>query len=191
MSIRGHGAISKAEAGSQLDTQLGNATGALANVDIDADADAAAQDNNPLTRHVVVRIQGSFHDLCLRADKAQWAPTPEAVKAILQQKKFTSLDGSVEAHGDLRSVVLHDMRVEHVKSTFPIAVGARITGVDDNTYTITGEAFSTVILPNSESSVGISLQSDDTSLSYEFARKFPVSCLISFALGPYPISSTL
>ena len=36
------------------------------------------------------------------------------------------------------------MDVQHVKSTFPCSLGARITGVDDKTYSSTGEAFSTV-----------------------------------------------
>ena len=64
-------------------------------------------------------------------------------------------------------MVLHDLQVSHVKSSFPISLGARITGVDDATYTSTGEAFSHVILPNSESSAAKKLQADDVSLAYE------------------------
>lgn len=82
----------------------------------------------------------------------------------VQQKKYTALDGSSEIQGDLKAVVLHSMDVSHVKSTFPISLGARISGVDDSTYTSTGEAFSHVILPNSESSSSKKLQADDVSL---------------------------
>lgn len=57
-----------------------------------------------------------------------------------------------------QAVVLHSMDVSHVKSTFPISLGARISGVDDATYTSTGESFSHVILPNSESSASKKLQ---------------------------------
>tara|TARA_Y100000389_G_scaffold204725_2_gene259219 strand:- start:1704 stop:1958 length:255 start_codon:yes stop_codon:yes gene_type:complete len=46
--------------------------------------------------------------------------------------------------GDLKSVVLHDMKINHVKSTFPMSLGARVTGVDDCTYSSTGEAFSAI-----------------------------------------------
>jgi len=46
--------------------------------------------------------------------------------------------------GDLKSVVLHDMKVTHVKSTFPVALGTRISAVDDCTFSSTGEAFSTI-----------------------------------------------
>ena len=60
-----------------------------------------------------------------------------------------------------------------MKSTFPVALGAKITGVDDKTFASTGEAFSTVLLPNAESTVEKKLQSDDVSLAYEFAKKFP------------------
>jgi len=51
---------------------------------------------------------------------------------------------------------------------FPIAaLGARITGVDDKTYSSTGEAFSTIVLPHSESNANKELQADDVSLAYE------------------------
>merc|ERR1712118_65553 len=65
------------------------------------------------------------------------------------------------------------MKVLHVKSTFPVSLGARITGVDDRTYSSTGESFSMICLPNSESHKEKSLQADDVSLAYEFAKKFP------------------
>ena len=59
------------------------------------------------------------------------------------------------------------MQVVHSKSTFPMSLGAKITGVDDKTYSSTGEAFSTVLLPNSESHTAKKLQADDVSLAYE------------------------
>ena len=40
--------------------------------------------------------------------------------------------------GDLKSVVLHKMSMTAQRSTFPIALGVRITGVDDATYSQTG-----------------------------------------------------
>tara|TARA_B100000287_G_scaffold246053_1_gene231328 strand:- start:480 stop:698 length:219 start_codon:yes stop_codon:yes gene_type:complete len=51
--------------------------------------------------------------------------------------------------------------------------GARITGVDDKTYSSTGESFSTILLPKAESTTIKELQSDDVSLAYEFSKKFP------------------
>jgi hypothetical protein len=45
-----------------------------------------------------------------------------------------------------------------------MSLGARITGVDDKTYSSTGEAFSTILLPNSESNASKELQADDVSL---------------------------
>ena len=44
----------------------------------------------------------------------------------------------------VQSVVLHDMKATHIKSTFPCSLGARVTGVDDKTYSSTGEAFSAI-----------------------------------------------
>ena len=41
-----------------------------------------------------------------------------------RQKKFTNLEGSAEQMGDLKSIVLHDMEIKHVKSSFPCSLGA-------------------------------------------------------------------
>ena len=59
------------------------------------------------------------------------------------------------------------MSVSHVKSTFPMSLGARITGVDDRTFSSTGESFSNIVLPHSESNAVKELQADDVSLAYE------------------------
>lgn len=120
-----------------------------------------------------VSIRASLNSLCLQKSKSTWAPSAEALKAIFQQKKFTSLDGAADPEGDLKSVVLHSMSCDNVVSTFPIAVGARITGVDDCTFSSTGEAYSMVALPNTNIANERKLQADDVSLAYEFAKKFP------------------
>lgn len=62
------------------------------------------------------------------------------------------------------------------KSTFPVAVGLRATGVDDATYSVTGEAYSAIVMPDSVAHVGKTLQEDDCSLAYEFARKARLLC---------------
>lgn len=134
---------------------------------------STASPENPLTRNVVVSIKASLNDFCLQKTRGTWAPSQEALRSIFQQRRFTTLDGSAEPMGDLKSVVLHDMKLTHVKSTFPVSLGTRITGVDDCTFSSTGESFSAIVLPNSESNRTKSLQSDDVSLAYEFARKFP------------------
>tara|TARA_Y100000748_G_scaffold96863_1_gene80723 strand:+ start:125 stop:523 length:399 start_codon:yes stop_codon:yes gene_type:complete len=56
----------------------------------------------PLTRNIVVSIRASLNDLCLQKSKGSWAPSPEALKSIFQAKKFTSLEGTQEAQGDLK-----------------------------------------------------------------------------------------
>ena len=66
------------------------------------------------------------------------------------------------------------MAISAQKNTFPVALGVRITGVDDATYSQTGEAYSTISLPSTDLHSARTLQEDDTALAYEFARKFPV-----------------
>ena len=58
------------------------------------------------------------------------------------------------------------------KSTFPIALGVRMTGVDDSTFSQTGESYSMIAMPNADSHNARVLQEDNTDLAYEFARKF-------------------
>lgn len=144
-------------------------TGALADQQY-----AAANDFNttnaahPLKRTVVVNIRASLNDLCLKKSRATWAPpSAEATRAIFQQRKFTDLQGTSEAQGDLKSVVLHKMAVSSQRNTFPIALGVRIAGVDDATYSQTGEAYSTVALPATDMHTSRTLQEEDTSLAYE------------------------
>ncbi len=142
---------------------------------------ATANPEHPLRRNLAVSISASLNDLCLQKNKGVWAPTQEALRNMFQQRKFTSLDGASEASGDLKSVVLHSLEVKHAKSTFPLALGTKITAVDDCTYAATGEAFSSVLLPQSESTTSQMLQQDDVSLAYEFAKKF-----VSRARAPCP-----
>ena len=65
------------------------------------------------------------------------------------------------------------MKLQHVKSSFPLAVGAEISAVDNDCFSSTGKPFSFIALGNAESSQEKVLQEDDISLAYEFASKFP------------------
>jgi hypothetical protein len=56
------------------------------------------------------------------------------------------------------------MAMRNVKSSFPVSLGAQITGVDANTYSITGNSFSTIVLPGEHSQTSVTLQEDDCSL---------------------------
>jgi hypothetical protein len=60
--------------------------------------------------------------------------------------------------------VLHNLTMTSQKSTFPIALGVRITGVDDSTFSATGESYSTITLPNADTHTSKVLQEDDTAL---------------------------
>ena len=123
-----------------------------------------ASPENPLKRSLVVSIRASLSDLCLRKEKGTWAPSGEALKSIFQQRKFTSLEDAADAQGDLKSVVLHDMKMTHVSSSFPISLGARISAVDDACFSSNGEPYSAIVLPHCNSSNEQVLQSDDVSL---------------------------
>ena len=98
---------------------------------------------------------------------------PNECSPVSNACAVTDLQGNSEAQGDLKSVVLHKMAMRSTQNTYPIALGIRISGVDDATFGQTGEAYSTIALPSMESHTALTLQEDDTALAYEFARKFP------------------
>ena len=153
--------------------------------------------DHPLRRTFVTNIRASLGDLCLRKAKGTWAPSAEALRSMLQQKKVrrnapppkrtpfahaqpgsislqvTDLAGSAEMSGDLKSVVLHSMTLSSVKSDFDVPIGLKLTGVDNTTFSLTGEAYSHIVPPQTESTAARVLQKDDVALAYEFSRKFP------------------
>lgn len=61
-----------------------------------------ASPDNPLKRELIVSIRSSLNQLCLQKSKAVWQPSSDAIRGALQQKRFTTLDGSVETQGDLK-----------------------------------------------------------------------------------------
>jgi hypothetical protein len=57
---------------------------------------------NALHRTIVVSVRASLNELCLQKQKGTWAPSQEALRSIMQARKYTSLDGSAEQQGDLK-----------------------------------------------------------------------------------------
>ena len=132
--------------------------------------------DNPLSRHLHIAIRSTLRDLCLQTSKATWAPSSSALKQIFQQRKFTSLDGDAEAQGELDSVVLHKLSMPAAKNTFPCSVGVKISAVDDNTFSGTGDAYAVIMGAESERVAhgdAAILQQDDVKLAYEFSSRFP------------------
>lgn len=53
------------------------------------------------------------------------------------------------------------MKLQHVKSSFPLAVGAEISAVDNDCFSATGKPYSFIALADAESSNERTLQEDD------------------------------
>lgn len=67
---------------------------------------------------------------------------------------------------------------------YSLALGAKITGCDDQTFSATGDAYSMIVLPNSSSSHERTLQKDDVSLAYDFAKKV-FTCRLALVVGEH------
>ena len=72
-----------------------------------------------------------------------------------------------------QSIVLHNLTLSAQKSTFPTALGLRVTGVDDSTFSLTGDAYSAIAMPSADTHTSRILQEDDTSLAYECMSPSP------------------
>ena len=130
--------------------------------------------HKPLQRKVVVAIRASLAELTTNSGKAIWSPSPEQLQAIYQQKQFVDLGGEAAKQGNLKSVVLHSMEAKSIHSSFPIALGAKISGVEEKTFSSIGAPYSTIVMPNSKKEAAVKLQEDDVSVAYDFARRYPV-----------------
>lgn len=94
---------------------------------------------------------------------------PRLHPPVRRQKQYLDLGGSAQPEGDLKSVVVHSIESKGVTSTFPIAVGARVTGVEEKYFSSIGASFSMVALPNQKSTTSTVLQEEDPSVAYDFA----------------------
>ena len=131
---------------------------------------STATPENPLQRKVVVSIRSTLAELSRNAGLGGWQPSNEQLKAIYQQRQFTNLNGDASMQGDLKSVVLHSVGANCVMSTFPIALGARVTGVEETTFSSVGQPYSMIVMPNAHNTQPQTLQRDDVSIAYDFAK---------------------
>lgn len=127
----------------------------------------------PLTRRVVASVRATLADLCNSRARASWSPTEEQLKSIFQNSQFVNLKGETARTGDLRHTVLHSVCAKQVKSDFPISLGVNITGVDALTYSHTGAAYSTIVLPHADNSNERVLQSESPEVAYDFMARYP------------------
>lgn len=134
---------------------------------------AATNPDHPLSRNFVVSIRASLAELQAKSGKAVWSPSQENLKSIFQQRQFVSLKGTSEMQGDLKQVVIHSVTANNVISTFPVAVGTKMTGVDENTFSSQGAGFSMIIPANQVNNNTTTLQKDDVSIAYNFSKQYP------------------
>tara|TARA_B110001452_G_scaffold267100_2_gene275758 strand:- start:1437 stop:2375 length:939 start_codon:yes stop_codon:yes gene_type:complete len=87
-----------------------------------------------------------------------------------------------------QSIVLHKMSISSQKNDFPLAVGMRVSGVDDAQFSVTGEPFSSIALSGANTNTSRTLQEDDVSLG-KTRRFFKLDTLSG--LLPFPPVFTL
>jgi len=153
---------------------MGNALDIADSAGFEGASMRATHPDEPLTRTLNVSIRGNLSDMTSNPSLSVWQPTQEALATIFQKAKYTNLKGSMENKGDLKSAILHSVSVKSVQSDFPFALGAKITGVDESTFTRSGKSYSTVFMPKESSHTHRILQKDNVEVAYDFASRYPV-----------------
>lgn len=133
----------------------------------------AISKNHPLERTVVVTIRASLAELSTSQQKAAWSPDPAKLESIYKQKQFVDLQGNESSNGNLKSVVIHKIDAEAIKSTFPLTIGAKITGVEERTFSSVGVPYSAIVLPDTNTTMPHRLQEENVDLAYDFANRYP------------------
>lgn len=128
----------------------------------------------PLKRTITANLSVSLGELAQSPEtSARWQPSRQALEAVFRQAQFTDLSGSQTMNGDLSSAVVHSITCTKVSSSFPLAVGAKITGVDSQAFSMRGDAYSTIIHPNETSTNPVTLKEDDVSVATDFMTQYP------------------
>ena len=124
--------------------------------------------DKPLTRVISATIRASLSDLITDSSgKAVWSPRKEVLDNIFRQHKFVSLDGRTKPLGNMNSVVIHSIKASNWHSTFPMALGVKVSGVENKTFSSTGSPYSMVVYPGSHETAGNwkTLQENDVGLA--------------------------
>jgi hypothetical protein len=129
--------------------------------------------SNPLKRTLCVTIRATLNELVSNPSAGKWQPSPDALRSIFQQTQYSDLKGSQAKEGDLSSTVLHSVVSDKVRSTFPCAIGANITGVDQRTFGMSGTPFSTIVLPRESCNTATTLMEDDPAVAIDFMKSYP------------------
>ena len=130
--------------------------------------------DNPLTRKVDAYIRANLADLSNSPAASSWTLNEAQLESIFKQVRFLDLSGNTKSTGDLSSTVLHSVDATGIKSTFPIQLGVKVTGVENKSFSSIGVPYSMIAMSHASSNIPIELQKEDVTVAYDFARRYPV-----------------
>ena len=130
--------------------------------------------NNPLVRKVDAYVRANLAELSNNPNASVWKLSESQLDGVFKHVRFVDLNGSTTPRGDLQSTVLHSVDATAVKSTFPIQIGIKVTGVDNSAFSSVGTPYSMIAMSEASSNIPIELQREDVTVAYDFARRYPV-----------------
>jgi hypothetical protein len=101
-----------------------------------------------VTRTISIQITGSLANFAMAGTQAAvWKPV-DGKQAMVFGCLGENMDSTL-ATNQLRTALIHEMKVLEHKSTFPITVGVKINCIPASEFTDLGEGFAYTILPHS------------------------------------------
>jgi hypothetical protein len=129
------------------------------------------------TAEIGVNIETTFHDLInARGDTAsmKFTPSTGALSDIFGAKAFNNLHGDVKRVGDIQNCVQNNVSCGPIHSTFPVALGMKMHGVDCNVACATnGERYSIILGPNCTTTPVGALCTSDVDTAKKFVQTYP------------------
>ena len=132
-------------------------------------------DRQTLQRTLNVEFTGSLIRLQNHGKQMEWTlPPGVASKVFAPLKSELSGNPDDDARADIKNVILHNVTLESVGSTFPISLGVDISGVEGRSFTRTGNQYATIVPPRAVSSSSLPLTANGEQLTNsDYLTKYP------------------
>jgi hypothetical protein len=136
----------------------------------------AAEDERQIVRRTLtVEINGSLVRLQNHGKRMEWT-LPEGIASKVFAPLKSELTGNPEDDklADIKNVILHNVTMESVNSTFPISLGVEISGVEGRSFTRTGNQYATIVPPRTTVNTAVPLTAHGEQLTNsDYLAKYP------------------
>lgn len=138
----------------------------------DDEDNVAADVMQTITRTLTIEVRGSLSKLAAGGQAARWGADKSA-SSIFQPKDTDKGFANRHEKCDIKSAVLHEMKITEIRSNFPCSLGVTISGVQGQHFTKEAVPYAKVILQDTVWSGCDTMVEADEMTNSEYLRKYP------------------